>query len=126
VAPDGTVSTPPTPPAGLAVEGYALPDGRALLYGTVPPQTQTVVLVIGGRRVEVQPAHGAFAAALGSDEMVGEIELSLPSGPRRCPFDEEARDYRCGDSSEQGSSSSSSSSSGSAGTVYATTSTTSR
>jgi hypothetical protein len=96
MGPDGTVTTPPLSPAGLDVQGYPLPDGRALLYGTVPPGTRGVTFVVGGRRMDVVPARGAYATALGSEDVVDEIVLDLPTGPRSCPLHRESHDYGCG------------------------------
>jgi hypothetical protein len=119
--PGGSVAAPTPTPAGLNVQGYALPDGRALLYGTVPPETRGVAFVIGGRRVEVLTVNGGFAAALASGDLVDEIVLDLPAGPRRCPLDRRSHNYGCGGMTSVVGSSASSSSPGSSSSAVTST-----
>ena len=91
-------------PPELELDVTALPDEYALLYGSVPAETRSVeVRRAGGETTRVVPMHSAFAVALGPEEFVGEIVLDLPSGPIRCPFDEDFVGYSCGDPSASGS-----------------------
>lgn len=73
-----------------------LPNGAALLYGTVPPQTHTLTLVLDtGRAITMRPHVRTFARALVPDQLVDRIVLHGKARSVTCTRSASVGGYEC-------------------------------